>query len=83
MPFNYKVVKAAGTGNANATLSDSAIGAPCTRVEIHNEGSADLTIEIGGITITVAGTTAYDGDFEVFTSMDIVATGDYNWVTKE
>ena len=66
-----------GIGNATLIVPQScffAIQNPSTE---HN-----ISVTIGGITITLSPLSAFFDYFELFTSVIIAATDSYNWYTK-
>lgn len=49
---------------------------------IQNDGAANLTFTINGLTITVKPTEGYEDNFDPFTSVQITATGAFRAVVR-
>lgn len=66
-----------GTANTTKTYVSKMQG-----FSIQNDGAANLTFTIGGLTITVKPTEGYEDRFDPFTSVQIITTGAFRAVVR-
>jgi hypothetical protein len=78
--FDGLKVRQVVTGSATQTVT---LTEPCNSVCLFNDGGADLTITINGVSFTSkAGDNPFDECFEPFSSVVITATASYRLIIR-